>query len=355
MSTGTLAPLSVPAPPPAAPPAPAKPAKPWLVGPLFDLLCVANLGWPIVVLLLTLDGTPWAAGPLSALQVYFLSTPHRWITLALVFLDREHFWQQPRKFGGLAALLIGLGLALVAIGALWKGAAESLVPLMMLDYVWNSWHFASQHAGIARIYGRMTRPNQTAKSAEFEKSAVRMFVLWVFVRLALYVARLKGAGGDALETLWPALEWLDPVALAPVLWVLIKEVLDWRPQCRGRLAYLVSVTAIYAVQLLAIRAGQRNLMYAVFLAGAVFHAAEYLAIVSWSVRRKTAGIWGYLAPRLGLVVVAFMAVMGCAHYLIEARFLYAWMLVTLLVSLLHYGYDGIIWKSRPKPAAKTAG
>jgi hypothetical protein len=176
-----------------------------------------------------------------------------------------------------------------------------------------------------------------------------MFVLWVFFRLAMHVARQAGAGGGVLERLWPLLGWLDPVALAPVLWVLAKEVLDWRPECRGRFAYLASVTSIYAVQLLAIRSEQSGLMWAVFLAGAVFHAAEYLAIVSWTVGRKSTGVWRHLAPRLGLVMVAFMTVLGFAHYLIESRWMYAWMLVTLLVSLLHYGYDGIIWKSRPKP------
>src|SRR5262245_45901064 len=98
MSTSTLTPKPVPVVAPATSVPPAKPVKPWLVGPVFDLFCLANLGWPIIVLLLTLDSTPWSHGPLAALQVYFLSTPHRWVTLALVFLDRDHFWQQPRKF-----------------------------------------------------------------------------------------------------------------------------------------------------------------------------------------------------------------------------------------------------------------
>src|SRR5438876_1109099 len=82
---------------------PARPraAKPWLVGPLFDLVFVANLAWPAVALL-ALAGPSWVLGPLTALQVYFISTPHRWITLALVFLDRDRFWAEPKKFGGLA-------------------------------------------------------------------------------------------------------------------------------------------------------------------------------------------------------------------------------------------------------------
>jgi hypothetical protein len=41
------------------------------------------------------------------------------------------------------------------------------------------------------------------------------------------------------------------------------------------------------------------------------------------------------------------------NYLLARQSYSAWSLVTLLVSLLHYGYDGMIWKSRPatKPAS----
>ena len=126
----------------------ARPAKTWLVGPWFDLVFMANLAWPIVVLLYFLrpvnNGT---LDLLSLFQVYFLSTPHRWITLVLVFCDSERFWKEPMRFGGLGLLLIGGGLALVGIAGLVPYAADSLMLLMMLDYVWNAWHFAAQHFG----------------------------------------------------------------------------------------------------------------------------------------------------------------------------------------------------------------
>src|SRR4051794_6488065 len=116
--------------PAGVPTAPA--ARPWLVGPWFDLLFVANVLWPLVVLL-ALDGRSWVNRPLTVLQVYFLSTPHRWITLALVFGDRDRFWRQPAKFGGLAALLVGLGLLLVGAASVMPQLAGPLTLLMMLD------------------------------------------------------------------------------------------------------------------------------------------------------------------------------------------------------------------------------
>jgi hypothetical protein len=330
----------------AQPPA-ARAVKPWLIGPWFDLLFVANIAWPALTLV-ALTGPDWVFGPLSAVQVYFLSTPHRWITLALVLLDRDRFWKEPAKFGGLALLFIALGVVLVTIGYVWPVAANTLVPFMMLDYVWNAWHFASQHAGISRIYGRSARPDLSPQAANFEKSAIRLLVLWVFVRYALLLTGRGTNFGVSQLSSW--LDWVDPVAVAPVLWLLARELTAFRPQCLGRLAYLVSVAAIYVAQLLAIRAGNNQWMIALFLAGAVFHATEYLAIVSWSVRRKSTGVWRYLMPRYALSLLVFMTVLMVTNALLAAHSLYAWALMTLFVSLFHYGYDGIIWKSRPAPA-----
>src|SRR5260370_26652313 len=93
-----------------APPLPAtaaaKPVKSWLVGPWFDLLFMANLAWPVVVLLYFVRPAD-DRGPdlLSLFQIYFLSTPHRWITLVLVFCDSERFWKAPARSGALGLLL----------------------------------------------------------------------------------------------------------------------------------------------------------------------------------------------------------------------------------------------------------
>jgi hypothetical protein len=290
---------------------------------------------------------PSFTGPLTIVQVYFLSTPHRWITLALVFMEPLHFWANKRKFGGLAVALIALGLALIPLSRLWPHAEHSLLLLMMLDYVWNAWHFAAQHAGISRIYGRMTRPEQTPDGAEFEKSAVRSLVLWVFVRVAVHAGSRRPDVGPALEALTPLLNWLDPLVMVMPAMLLWRELRSFRPQVVGRLVYIVNVFAIYIAQLVAIRAGNDAWMGALFLAGAVFHSVEYLAVVGWTVKKKTGGVWRHVVPRTGLAVLVFMAILGAANWLIAWQSAYAWALLTLLVSLLHYAYDGIIWRARP--------
>jgi hypothetical protein len=333
----------------AAPSAGRAPPKAWLVGPWFDLLFLANLAWPCVVLA-ALSGSAWLNEPLSVLQIYFLSSPHRWITLVLVFCDRDRFWQEPLKFGGIGLGLVGAGLLLVAVGSYVPYAADSLTLLMMVDFIWNAWHFAAQHAGIARIYARTARPDQSPRAIDFEKMAIRTPVLWVFFRLAMYLA-LHGPYGAGVAFLEPILPWLDPLALLPAAWLLVREWGAFTPAARGRVLYVTSVVAIYTGQLAAIRLENEAWMRALFLAGAIFHAVEYLAVCSWAVQKKTTGIWRYQITRTGLGVLVFMAVLGIGNAFIAAQSAYVWALVTLLVSLLHYSYDGIIWKARPRKTA----
>src|SRR5262245_53962095 len=175
---------------------PSKPsARTWLIGPVFDLLFVANLTWPLVavmafyaigwlraelasacqmvsVSLSSADALSWCTDPFSLFQIYFLATAHRWITLVLVFFDREHFWKQKRKFGGLAVLLTALAFGLVGLAQIWPGMQNPLMILLAVDFIWNSWHFAAQHAGISRIYGRMAHPDMPVRSMNFEKMAI---------------------------------------------------------------------------------------------------------------------------------------------------------------------------------------
>ena len=59
----------------------------FLVGPWFDLIFVANLYWPILILLGLYGGEQFHTSALFW-QVYFVTAPHRWITLLLVAADR---------------------------------------------------------------------------------------------------------------------------------------------------------------------------------------------------------------------------------------------------------------------------
>src|SRR5262249_25772683 len=58
----------------------------WIVAPAFDLLLIANLSWPFLLLPGLSTRTETAV---DFWQVYFLSLPHRWLTLILVALDPD--------------------------------------------------------------------------------------------------------------------------------------------------------------------------------------------------------------------------------------------------------------------------
>lgn len=358
-------------PPVPAAPASARPVKTWLVGPWFDLLCVANLAWPLVVLI-ALDMLPQSKQPFSIFLMYFLSTAHRWITVVLVFFDHDHFGSRPWKFGGLAVGLVLLGLGLAGLSTLFPqtkdgGAAENLLEgnaatgslylLMMLDYIWNSWHFAAQHAGISRIYGRMTRPEQTIQSMSFEKMSIRLLVLWASFRLAVYIAttyKINNPVSELLSQAAPYLIGVDVLMTVPIFVLIGRELASFRRQCTGRLVYIASVATLYIAQLVAFQCASAPVVGGLVLASGFFHATEYLAIVSWSVQRKSQGVWSHLVPRWGLTLAAFVGALGLMNLVIVWASLYVWMLMNLLVSLLHYAYDGIIWKVRPAPAKASA-
>src|SRR3954471_1686585 len=116
----------------------------WLVGPWFDALLIANVGWPLLLMAQIGEGFSGREG-LQFWQIYFITTPHRWITLALVFFDRERFGQRRIAFLGLAAAAI-----VVVLGV--RLTTGALTCVLTIDYIWNAWHFASQHHGIYRIY-----------------------------------------------------------------------------------------------------------------------------------------------------------------------------------------------------------
>ncbi|MEQ1571005.1 MAG: hypothetical protein ABMA64_35575 [Myxococcota bacterium] len=332
-------------------------ASGWLFAPLPDAVFVANLLWPVIALTLVFSGwKSWTQHFVEVLWAYFLVTPHRWVTLPLVFLDPDRFEKRPRTF-------VGLGIAAFALCAgvaAWDRAtgAELFVLLLAADYLWNAWHFASQTAGVFRIYGRAARPEHGG--GELEKLAIRVFVLFVLFRLSANVlpteryADLLGFVGRLALRAAP----LDFVVLAIPVALLARELLTWRTSAAGRVVYLVSFGSLYGLLLALTRAHQSGVqglttaILSLALSAAIFHSLEYLAIVSWAVSktRQPRGSFVWVKPRWLVVMVAFLTAVGWASVVLSAQIAALWMTVNLAVSYLHYAYDGIIWKAPRRPA-----
>ena len=275
------------------------------------------------------------------------------MTLLLVFLGEKHFPAQPRRFTLVGLGLLGLVFAGLGAGWLLPYGGTVLVYLIMIDFVWGAWHFAAQAGGISRIYARVSGIKSTFEEGEFEKSALRIVLLWSFLRVGMMSdVRTELVGLDTLRSLSHYANWMDPLFFIPVGMLLVRELRRegaWRV---GRLGYIISVTALYATQIIGIRLGDSALVKSAFVTAAIFHATEYLAICGWSMGRQRAeGVWRYIVPRVPLVILGFMVVLGATHQLVEARTVFGWTLITLYASFLHYGFDGMIWRAPKKKAA----
>ena len=76
-------------------------------------------------------------------QIHESAEPH-----AHAAPDRDRFRQRRGMF-------LGLALAFTALAFGVRLGTGALTCLLAIDYVWNAWHFASQHHGIYRVYDRL--------------------------------------------------------------------------------------------------------------------------------------------------------------------------------------------------------
>ena len=311
------------------------PASPWLVGPWFDALLIANIAWPLVLFAQLGEGFYGGEG-VQFWQLYFITTPHRWITLFIVFLDRERFRERKVAFVALAA-----GFAAICLGV--RLTTGTLTCLLTIDYVWNAWHFASQHHGIYRIYARRSPPAPTT-AVTIEKWLMRAFLLYVILRVA---------GATWPHAAWEAgLQRLDWAVLAVPAWLVVKDFMSTRSGSSGRRLYLVSVCALYVSLLAAVHLRQPALILSLATASALFHAIEYLALVSWATRQRHAarpaqmGLLGNIAARWLFALAGFVLILGAAGWLLDQHLMQSWLLLNVIVAFLHYAYDGLIWRQR---------
>lgn len=309
----------------------------FLLGPWFDLLFIANLYWPVLLLADVFGGEAWHGG-LLFWQVYFVTAPHRWITLFLVGCDRRKTAGREWTFVAVTSGIVGGCLAL-------QLGTNSLLCLGAIDYIWNAWHFASQHHGIHRIYERRENFNVSRRWAGIRKLLFRTFLLYV-------IARVAGLGWHIGELNWTwELRRADPyMACLPVALLFG----NWRYRDRRAPSmsqvYFSSVMLLFLSMLAAAHFEQRQLVLQLALASAVFHSVEYFAIVSWASSSRSncerVDVIGAMARNWALFVSFFILFLGVTNYVLAVGYEHIWILLNLIVAFLHYAYDGMIWKSQ---------
>jgi hypothetical protein len=315
----------------------------WLVSPAFDLVFLCNLGWLFALLpgYLAADGTPH----IEFWQLYFITTPHRWLTLVLVGLDPDRREGRSWLFGSLA-------LASAALVAGVYFCADGFLCLMLIDYIWNGWHFAAQHAGVLRIYARKSPGGRPW----LERHGLRFFICYI-------IARTAGWTTGWLEE-WPGiLRGVDLVdwGVLTVGAMLIGLELRDRPWRVAKLSYLASVCGLYGSLLVALHFRHRPLILGLTTAAALFHATEYIALVThYAWRRQETGSTGAfraLARHWGLFLVGYVVLLGMLGALVQSldRLPAWWVGLNLWAAFLHYAYDGLIWKLRRPATARALG
>ena len=324
-----------------------KSAGGWLLGPWWDAFFVANVAWPLILLLQVGEGFSWGGREgVQFWQIYFLTTPHRWITLVLVFFDGSRMRASGGLFFAIAAAVVALCLGV-------QVTTGTLMCLLTIDYVWNAWHFASQHHGVYRIYARRAGGISTGETpvapGALVGTAHPTFEKWVMRGMLLYVIlRVAGATWPyaRVEQVLAAVDW---VAMGAAGWLLVREVTLPRRFLPRRL-YLLSMLGLYVALLLAVHYRQPAMVLSLATASAVFHATEYLALVTWSVREREGalpggrGLLSYLAGRWAVVLVMFLVVLGAGGWLLQQHLLKPWLTLNVIVAFLHYAYDGLIWR-----------
>lgn len=316
----------------------------WILGPWLDLLLIANIFWPLLVLVQLDEGFSTRA-TIQFWQIYFITTPHRFSTLGLVLLDRNPYRANPRFMLGFAAVVI-----LVCVGV-WIGTG-ALTCLLAIDYLWNAWHFASQHHGIYRIYGRLAGAKSLIP-AWLEKLVLRAFMLYCIVRVAQVAAR-PGMLTDVLSIT----DYLAPILPCVVL---LDCLVHFNRNSIGRIVYLVSVIGLFSGMLWAVHSGFPAIVLTLTTASAWFHASEYLAVVGWRMRKQSGDgtihtrdrIFRWIAARWIFSLLIFVVILGSCGWMLEHHLLEYWLLLNVIVAFLHYGYDGLLWKSGKAKSPET--
>ena len=189
--------------------------SPWVRGPVWDGFWMLSALWlaPIVLWLAYGHDDP-ESSPLDLL--YFGLTAlfwigHRFCSTYLAYCTEAYrplLRTQPVRFVVLPVLItIGcLALFLPVDEALPWTRAERLIGLVLIDYAWVTWHFASQHFGALSLYRSRAGRAACVQTRRFD----RLFALVVGGAL-VFVADIL-AGAVAYQKEWSG-HWSFPAGM----------------------------------------------------------------------------------------------------------------------------------------------
>lgn len=341
----------------------------WLRSAWWDLGCLAFCWVPFylwVVYGLGLDGgwgsTATAALGLATVVALAITYVHRHYTFVLVYGDRGTFSRRARDF--IVAPI--LTFAIVGGGRAFKGAdlGVGISPWMLVLVtvgVWNIWHSIMQRYGILRIYAG--RSGQGLEERAHGKRDLALLWSCVLLIAALVVVfRAESFAGHKNAKL--LLRVLGPLLKGPAPWVILTgsvgitlaAFLRWlRYERRAelslaerapRLLFLASTIALLGVFVV-------HGPIIGYLCFGVAHALEYVAFVHHFGERKFARDpqnRGFVARWMRRPWVFGVLLSGglllLFTLLVDHRRGDVYLVYYMGTSLLHFLFDGWIWKVR---------
>jgi hypothetical protein len=353
------------------------PAQNWILNPALDALCI--IGAPLIVLSLVLVAfavlRPVAATVLVLGVHVVMTVAHHMPTFIRIYGDvelRSHF-----KWTLRLAPAIPLAFSLAIVGYIdYHGyPVELFLYVYLMLALWDPWHFLRQHYGFMRIYDR---PNTAPRPLAARMDLILCATCFVFIMLAsgewlsgmladLYTgARLPLLMAFSSRTI-ELLTWISgAAALAAMTAYGVYLCWCWRQRYFISAAKLALFIVTFSVMYLTytpnawIRGLAPGWSFPVgFAAIGIVHMTQYLAIV-WrynrglaaKAERSRAGIFRSLHARGGwLAAAGYVALCLLYGDLITLKYDSRWLMSALLPigftsTLLHYYFDGFIWKLR---------
>jgi len=335
-----------------------RPGATWIYGPATDLfvaLCWVPL-WLLAHQLVRGHGGHDDALLRSALGAAFLlSFLHQPLTLALVYGDANQLRQHRRLFLWTPPAAIGLIIVAVAFH-LWV-----IIPVAA---VWNTVHTLQQRYGLCRIYSRKAHYGSALVDRWMLFASMAAAVLAVAVNHAtlrlVHRVNLDGVNAGGIRLLVDARPWavalLVPVGLvaAGLLAAIVRQ--EAAQGSRANPAkWIYQGSSLLLIASIAVDPA------AGFIAYIGAHALEYFVVVyktfdaRYGRERDGSTVLGRVAHRWAGRVAAIAVVVGAALLLRARVHGDVYNVVLYTVGVLHFVYDGVIWKLRkPVVAADFA-
>lgn len=354
----TSAELQPPATGPATPKSASRPPA-WIISPLWDLTLLVGSPLAIVPALLWL-GDHWASPETISLAVLaFASAGHHLPGFLRAYGERDLFRRFRWRF--LLAPPAALAVSLLF-------ATQSLSGLALVMLLWATWHGLMQTYGFLRIYD-LKRGLRDAWTARLDWAlCLGLFaggVLFSDARVAHLAETCWLAGGPALSAeALAAARTAGAVALAAVIVLyLVNAVRVWRTT--GVVGWIKLALALTTGWLYWLGGAlSTNVLIGVAMFE-VFHALQYYAIV-WVYNGRLArrlgqqGGWASLLFQNRIVFLAlYLGVIAAwgLPFLLGGRLLADQALAIMTAvytasAMLHFYYDGFIWKVR-EPDVQT--